>query len=164
MARFSLSVQDFLIGRPRVRKAREYECEWCESTVCICTRCDRGQRYCPGDCAEAARRESLRCAGKKYQSSETGRLKHAARQQRYLERQEEKMTHQGPPQMGGCVMSKLWVSLKARYRALMPPRGFVWCEFCGTACVVDTRRGFLGRPHLDVRELRENGPPEPSWS
>lgn len=61
----------------------------------LCSRCDRGNIYCFTGCAEAARHESLKRAGQVYQSTSEGRLKHAVRQQRYLERRLAKMTHQG---------------------------------------------------------------------
>ena len=57
-------------------------------------RCYRGHRYCGEACAAGGRRQSLLQAGAKYQKTEAGRANHALRQQRYLERRAEKMTHQ----------------------------------------------------------------------
>ena len=48
---------------------------------------------CPG-CAEAARKAGLRAAGRRYQRSRRGRLRHAERQRRYRARR-QKVTHQG---------------------------------------------------------------------
>ena len=72
----------------------EFECEWCGVDVAVHLRCYRGQRYCSEACAAEGRRLSLLQAGAKYQKTESGRANHALRQQRYLERQAEKMTHQ----------------------------------------------------------------------
>jgi len=65
----------------------------------ICARCDRGDRYCSGGCRHTARAESLRQAGRRYQTSREGRFGHAARQQR----QREKVTHQGPQEFAFSV-------------------------------------------------------------
>jgi len=77
--------------------ARLYRCARCGSLTTICSRCDRGNRYC-GDCAPLARREARQRAAKRYQQSPEGRRRHAARQRRYRERkreEEEKVTHKG---------------------------------------------------------------------
>lgn len=60
---------------------RRYLCAGCRTAVLICSRCDRGQRYCTG-CAGEARRRSVRAAGRRYQASLRGRHAHAKRQQR----------------------------------------------------------------------------------
>jgi hypothetical protein len=70
----------------------------CGVLVEICSSCDRGNRYCFDGCAAVARAESRRRSSARYQATEAGRLNHAARQQTYLERREEKeskVTHQG---------------------------------------------------------------------
>ena len=46
---------------------RLYHCRRCGMQVCICAQCDCGNLYCPGECAELARRESVRRAGARYQ-------------------------------------------------------------------------------------------------
>lgn len=65
-------------------------CARCRAQVAICSHCDRGQRYCEQGCAQAARRESLRVAGRRYQATFQGRLQHAARQARYRQRQQQR--------------------------------------------------------------------------
>ena len=62
------------------RPARLFVCAGCRAQVVLCSRCDRGQRYCQRACAERARRSKQREAGQRYQCSPMGRLKHAARQ------------------------------------------------------------------------------------
>jgi len=75
------------------RTARLYNCVRCHCQVTICTTCDRGNIYC-AKCAQVARKKSVRAAGKRYQATRRGRMKHAERQRRYRERR-KKVTHQG---------------------------------------------------------------------
>lgn len=49
-------------------------------------RCDRGQIYCNGTCAQEARRERQREARRRYQATPRGRAMHAARNRRYRAR------------------------------------------------------------------------------
>jgi hypothetical protein len=72
---------------------RLYNCQRCRMQVCICAHCDCGNFYCPGECAQRARRESVRRAGVRYQSSFRGARKHAERQRRYRERRKLEVTH-----------------------------------------------------------------------
>jgi len=72
-------------------------CRRCRLLTGICSRCDRGNIYCGKACSAAARKASQRRSAERYQKSERGRALHAARQQRYLERREAKMTHHGSP-------------------------------------------------------------------
>ena len=75
---------------------RLFVCAACRVQVMICSHCDRGQIYCPGPCALRARRESLRAAGRRYQSTRRGRHAHAERTRHYRARR-NKVTHQGSP-------------------------------------------------------------------
>jgi Possible lysine decarboxylase len=59
--------------------ARLFLCNRCRTQVLICSRCDRGQIYCAGSCAQEARRDAQRAPGRRYQKSRRGRLVHAAR-------------------------------------------------------------------------------------
>jgi hypothetical protein len=61
-------------------------CARCGRVVVICTRCDRGNRYCSPECSAAARRQSMRKAGCEYQKTKTGVACHADRQRRYRAR------------------------------------------------------------------------------
>lgn len=77
---------------------RLYLCARCYQQIIICTHCDRGNIYCGFSCSIVARKSSLRQAGHRYQNSIKGRLRHALRQRRYMQRQRDfknKMTHQG---------------------------------------------------------------------
>ena len=65
---------------------RRFLCARCRAVAFICASCDRGQIYCPGDCARAARQSSRREANRRYARTAKGRLKSAARSQRYRDR------------------------------------------------------------------------------
>lgn len=77
---------------------RLFLCARCYEQVIICTHCDRGNIYCSIFCSFTARTNSLREAGVRYQRSIKGRLAHALRQRRYMQRLRDiknKLTHQG---------------------------------------------------------------------
>ena len=74
---------------------RLYHCCRCGMQVCICAQCDCGNLYCPGDCPQQARRESVRRAGVRYQRTLRGARRHAERQRRYRERRKHEVTHHG---------------------------------------------------------------------
>jgi hypothetical protein len=67
--------------------ARRFLCARCRAPALVCSRCDRGQIYCATGCAAVARLQSQRDAGQRYQRSRPGRFMHAARTQRWRERQ-----------------------------------------------------------------------------
>ncbi len=127
--------------------ARLYNCARCHRQVVICSHCDRGQRYCAGGCAPAARAESIRAAGQRYQNSRRGRHCHAERQRRYRRRQSEKVTHQGSPMAEGDV------SLPERPPGMSSTPGIgiisavktMICHFCARLCSVFVRQGFKRR-------------------
>jgi hypothetical protein len=52
----------------------------------VCSRCDRGQRYCTERCRAKARREQRRAANRRHQQSPEGRLDHRDRQREYRRR------------------------------------------------------------------------------
>jgi hypothetical protein len=67
--------------------ARVFVCARCQAEVLVCSVCDRGRRYCGGECSAQARRASLREAGRRYQSGRAGRFAHARRARRYRQRE-----------------------------------------------------------------------------
>ncbi len=69
---------------------RLFLCARCRAQVIVCRRCDSARTYCSPECADDARRASLRTAAVRYQRSMRGRMRHAARQRRYRQRQKEK--------------------------------------------------------------------------
>lgn len=78
--------------------ARVFTCARCGVLVVVCTRCDRGQIYCAGDCREIRRNETERRAASKYQATPNGALKHAKRQERYRQRKAKLKAAASPPQ------------------------------------------------------------------
>lgn len=92
------------------RSARLFLCARCRDQVLLCSHCDRGQLYCSRGCSFASRHERRRESAQRYQSSQAGRLKHAARSACWRERRRslrqagagraelDKVTHQGCPQ------------------------------------------------------------------
>jgi len=82
-------------GRRGEESHRIYCCGRCGKLVAICSRCDRGNAYCAGECAELSRQESNRRHARSYQQTPLGRMKHADRQAAYRERQLQKVTQQG---------------------------------------------------------------------
>ena len=76
------SLRLVVCGRPECRRLFQ-----------LCSRCDRGQRYCERRCGVLARAESVRGAGRRYQRTRDGRHAHAERQAAYRVRR-QKVTHQ----------------------------------------------------------------------
>ena len=65
---------------------RLFLCARCQAQVLVCSRCDRGQRYCANGCANITRRSRQREASNRYQQSRAGRHKHAARTHQWRKR------------------------------------------------------------------------------
>lgn len=122
--------------------ARLFNGARCHRQVAICSHCDRGNRYCGRRCARAARRESLRAAGRRYQNGRRGRHRHAARQRRYRQRR-EKVTHQGSPAGAGhaSLPSTSSRGLELTPARVAPATRSVRCHFCGRVCSVFVRLG-----------------------
>jgi len=124
------------------RTARLYLCARCRRQRVICRTCDRGQRYCGADCAQAARSATQRAAGVRYQDSRAGRFTHAARQRRYRARQ-NKVTHQGSPSQAAGVSLRASVSPAAVPTRALFAASVLLCAICGRACAPHLRRDFL---------------------
>ena len=71
----------FGIGNDCRRDVETVSCQRCGQQVRLCRRCDRGQRYCGGECASAQRRAAQRDASAAYQRTERGAHLHADRMQ-----------------------------------------------------------------------------------
>lgn len=65
---------------------RSRRCNACQSMFCVCSHCDRGQRYCSDPCREYARRQQRRAANRRHQQTEHGREAHKLRQRAYRRR------------------------------------------------------------------------------
>ena len=167
--------------------ARLFNCVRCHRQVVICSHCDRGNIYCGPGCARSARSGSVRAAGCRYQNSRRGRFSHAARQQRYRQRQKQKVTHQGSP--ASPPDDSIDARSKRCFSPSEPPEGGgnerIVCHFCGRICSPFLRLRFRwGRssghrtptgskpvqsgadaagilPPVSARQRREEGPS--SW-
>ena len=134
----------------------------CRVQALICSDCDRGHIYCV-DCAPYARRRSLHAAGRRYQTSSRGRIRHAARARRYRARKdrarENKVTHHGsPPDRSDALLRADPATVKEQSStdSRPPPRRQEWCCMCcGRRCSEHVRQGFLQRR---VRRNRRRGP------
>jgi len=130
---------------------RLFNCARCACQVVICSHCDRGQIYCAGACAHQARIGSLHQAGQRYQSSRQGQLKHAARQARYRERQQQKVTHQGSLTSSGhdsLAQQLKWLFkdiASSTVRSDSTNEGELRCHFCHQSCSSFVRWVFLSR-------------------
>lgn len=125
--------------------SRLYFCGSCHAQVIICSRCDRGQRYCAGECRHQARAASLKLAGKKYQATRSGRFNNAARQQRYRTQAKQKVTHQGssPKRLHDLLKTRLTEIKKTQKPSFSDAR--CHCHFCGAASDPFLRQDFLHR-------------------
>lgn len=136
---------------------RLYSCGRCANQVRICRDCDRGNLYCAGACALIRRRESLRRAAERYQSSYRGACLHAARQSTWRKRQMQKVTHRGSlPSTDALIVETIPTSTdvphvnmvsiqspvqpRARLRTMAPTH---CCNFCWRALPRFARLGRL---------------------
>jgi hypothetical protein len=111
---------------------RMFLCARCCCQVLVCRRCDRGQVYCVGTCAQEARRDKQREARQRYQATPRGRVMHAERNRRYRARQ-QRVTDHGlskeheagllPGFEGGSALNASSFSRK--------PPGPWFCHHCG---------------------------------
>ncbi len=137
--------------------ARLYFCCRCQAQVIICSGCDCGHRYCPGQCATDARSDSLKRASKKYRSTRAGRINNAARQKRFRQRQQQIVTHQGSPLVASHDVLKAkshWPEIVKKYDQY--GRDLI-CHHCGAVCEPFLRQDFLHLSRL-LRLFRRQPP------
>ena len=142
------------VARAEDTPGRLFLCARCRTQVLICSCCDRGQIYCADDCAQEARREAQRAAGRRYQASFRGRVNHATRSERWRGRQKN-VTHQGSlPPPDDLVLVEAAVAAGHRPVTAMPAtverfRGpgapVSCCHWCGRRCPPLVRIDFLRR-------------------
>jgi len=123
---------------------RFFLCRRCRAQTLICSRCDRGQIYCSADCSQAARRHSVREAGRRYQASRRGRHAHAERA-RHLRARCNKVTHQGsPPAAVDDLLPASLAVVSVELGSSTPAKEFLRrrCCFCGVQCSEFVRSGF----------------------
>ena len=143
--------------------ARLFLCGRCRAQVVVCSCCDRGQVYCAGGCAQKARQQTQREAGRRYQTSWRGRVNHAARSSRWRV-QKKNVTHQGsPPHADDLVLVETAVAASCRPVADGAGRsqgrdpGSWHCHWCGSRCPPLVRMDFLRRSGRRPRHGRTFG-------
>jgi hypothetical protein len=172
---------DNLNGRISMVEARVVEpvgrmflCARCRDPVVLCSRCDRGNRYCGDECSTEARSAHGRNAGRRYQAGDIGRSMHAARSRRWrLQRKaklesravdERTVTHHGcteePVQLPGMATQSVRLAasstaLDTAVQAL--PRA---CPRCAVAVSPFVRQGFM-RSRVAAKGQRRVRPPVP---
>lgn len=93
MARWDESVQHFGCAGVRMdQPARLYLCARCRVQVVLCSRCDRGNRYCGTLCRRQSRQEARSQTAQRYQRSWRGRIAHAQRSRRWRQRRAARET------------------------------------------------------------------------
>ena len=116
----------------------------CRALFFVCSRCDRGQRYCSLVCQKQVRRLQWRAASLRHQRSPQGRLDHRDRQRAYRQRKaarrnqsmRENVTHHGS--QGESVRANLQgFSWRPSTRSSTPrplkslaDHGHLLCRFC----------------------------------
>lgn len=154
---------------------RMFLCARCREAVVLCSRCDRGQRYCGQVCSRAARRDFQRDAGRRYQCGIAGRVKHAERSRRWRERQVQTcavgpkgsstVTHHGLPQelTGAPISSTDTKDGAVPTSPRATPHGQWLCPQCAAALQPWVRQGFLRRRRAAVgQQLTTAGQPPPA--
>ena len=130
----------------------------CRRLFAICSRCDRGQRYCSAGCRFEGRRRSLREAGRRHQSSPEGRLDHADRQRRYRAR----VTHQGLEKLRSEPKTSPPAREPARRSAHAFPVSTKACVRCGRPARFLRELPLArlhGQPGFAVLRIRSRRPP-----
>lgn len=135
--------------------SRLYHCCRCHAPVIICSRCDRGQRYCSGPCRSLAQIAARKRAAKKYRSTRKGRFNNAARQRRFRVRNAQKVTHQGSAIKPLRDVLKVQLTRNKKTRKPSVPGTILQCHFCGEECSPYLRCDFLQRGRF-TRRLRRS--------
>jgi len=135
------------------RTARLFNCARCRCQVVICRHCDCSHRYCSANCAQLSRMDKQREAAIRYQLSLKGRRAHAIRQQRYRERQKEKVTHQSSPKQSfnDLLFSEPESGISPVNLSNLTHPLIFECHFCRNQCSEFLRLDFLQRQFKNER-------------
>lgn len=130
---------------------RMFLCVRCRSQVLVCRRCDRGQSYCIGSCAQEDRRERQREARRRYQTTPRGRALHAERSRRYRARR-RCVTDQGPAieRKAGSLLALRAHTQVAEQSVSRKFAGYRLCHRCGRSASAFVRLSAL-RPEYPRR-------------
>ncbi len=125
--------------------SRLYQCLRCHIPVVICRRCDHGQRYCANGCSKKSRMASQKRARERYQTSRAGRFNNAARQQRFRDRQKQKVTHHCSLQNPSHDVLTKPLNTPESGLLRSKPTTNTYCHHCGEICSPFLRHNFLPR-------------------
>jgi hypothetical protein len=126
---------------------RMFLCARCRSQVLVCRRCDRGQIYCVGTCAQQARRERQREARRRHQATPRGRAMHAERNRRYRARQHGVTDHSPSKKPGPGVLPGVDVrAVVSEPSSGRSPLRCWFCHFCGQSASPFLRLSTLRPP------------------
>jgi hypothetical protein len=105
VARWDDSVQHYWLSLvvQLDRAARLFVCVGCRIQVVLCSRCDRGNRYCGRACWRQTHDLARREAACRYQRSRGGRVRHAARSQRWRQRAALRCVQSDGVDIAGCA-------------------------------------------------------------
>ena len=129
---------------------RLFNCSLCFRQVRLCSKCDRGNRYCSQICAGLVRRRSMAEAGRRYQRSFLGALNHANRQATYRAHIPKEVTHQGSAEGSSSAI----VSIGNDEETFEPIKSTLEkevcnrCSGCGISLGLFARPDFIGRCRL----------------
>ena len=137
--------------------ARMYFCCRCQAQVIICSECDRGHRYCTGQCATDARSDSLKRASDKYRSTRAGCINNAARQKRYRQRQKQIVTHQGSQLVVSHDVLKAQSHWPEKVKNHAQSGSVLFCHHCGAIGEPFLRQDFFHQSRL-LRSFRRHLP------
>ena len=123
---------------------RIFLCAGCHRQVLVCRRCDRGQSYCMGTCAQQGRRDRQREARRRYQTTPRGRAMHAERNRRYRARTGRVTDHGPVMEHEAGLLRRLEASkaLREPSSERAPPR-HGHCHHCGRSASLFLRLSVL---------------------
>jgi len=140
---------------PDEASCRMFLCARCRSQVLVCRRCDRGQIYCVGTCAQEGRRDRQREARRRYQATPRGRAMHAERNRRYRARQRH-VTDHGLAKVGdgGPSLAK---GVDQTPPSSKRPQAYLLCHHCGHPASPFLRLSALHPQRRRVKTRRTHG-------
>ena len=173
MARWDESVQHFGCAGVRMdQPARLFLCARCRVQVVLCSRCDRGNRYCGRHCRHQAREDARRQTARRYQRSWRGRIAHAQRSRRWRQRRAaaaegddaHNVTHQGSQPGVAAAPLAAWTHDSALIDTAavgtpQPINGapYWYCHRCGARQPAALRLGFV-RHGMPARRRHDPSP------
>ena len=151
--------------------------------VVLCSRCDRGNRYCSRTCSRQAR-DAARCeAASRYQRSRRGRAAHAERMRRWRQRaaacqdhganadaESQKVTHQGCPPGPPTAPLATWTqdsTIASAAQEVTPPQCgatttcatvSMHCQRCAARLPGWLRQGFVRHAVRPARAVASAAP------